>query len=512
MKISTLKPELGQYPYLQAIGIYSDATAARQAYQQQKAQADVFALTLVDEKSNVLEGVLLYKKQHHQAVIINALISRRLQDIKAMQYWLMVFSQHRFDAVQVRLVIDNADLLQRLELNQVANQVYVREFTYPTALVLGGGGAHGAFATGVFDVLKEHQILPDYLWGVSVGAITGMSLMHLDSTVAHATWDSLTTDKVYGIATVGATRYELSKVLAEHFVRQNYFEKDKLREILRPVVAQELALPHKIPFTLVATEFPLLKETHYAVNEETRVEELVEWIVASSAFYPIVDPVWIKGKQYIDGGFTDNIPIEYAAKQGAKEIWAVYMMEGSVYKDKVPAYVQVHMVRSPWTLGPLLDFLPERSAEHMRLGEIRTRQMLGDYAGYYYAFEPNTDWQPFSQTFRKALAKHAATAPIALFLADPLVWLRFKQWLAVDTEYHDYDAQALGLAVIERLGRLLGVDKLPVYTAATFVTAIRELGKQQWQSLNVPNTGITRRLLLTNPEIILWGVLYTLSK
>lgn len=49
MKISTLKPELGQYPYLQAIGIYSDATAARQAYQQQKAQADVFA----DRKSVV---------------------------------------------------------------------------------------------------------------------------------------------------------------------------------------------------------------------------------------------------------------------------------------------------------------------------------------------------------------------------------------------------------------------------------------------------------------------------
>lgn len=512
MKISTLKPELGRYPYIQTLGIYSDAIEARQAYQQQKQRDDVLAMTLVDEKSNVVEGVLLYEQQEQAAIIVNALISRRVQDIEAMQYWLTVFSQHRFESVQVKLVISNGDLLQRLALKQVASHIYARQFMYPTALVLGGGGAHGAFATGVFDVLKEHQILPDYLWGVSVGAITGMSLMHLDSTVAHETWNSLTTDKVYGTATVGETPYELGKVLAQHFVRQNYFEKDKLREILRPVVAQELALPNKVPFTLVATEFPLFKETHYTVTEETRVEELVEWIVASSAFYPIVDPVWIKGKQYIDGGFTDNIPIEYAAKQGAKEIWAVYMMEGSVYKDRVPDDVQVHMVRSPWTLGPLLDFLPERSTEHMRLGEIRTRQMLGDYAGYYYAFEPTTDWEPFGQGLRKELAKYGATAPLAVFLADPLVWLRFKQWLAVDTEYQSYGAQALGLAVVERLGRLLGVDKLPLYTADTFITALRKLGQQQWRSLNIPNTGITRRLLFTNPEIILWGVLYTLSK
>src|SRR5471030_1156176 len=42
-----------------------------------------------------------------------------------------------------------------------------------TALLLQGGGALGAYQAGVYEALAEADVLPDWVAGISIGAING---------------------------------------------------------------------------------------------------------------------------------------------------------------------------------------------------------------------------------------------------------------------------------------------------------------------------------------------------
>ena len=42
-----------------------------------------------------------------------------------------------------------------------------------TVLVLQGGGALGAYQAGVYEGMVEHGVAPDWVAGVSIGAING---------------------------------------------------------------------------------------------------------------------------------------------------------------------------------------------------------------------------------------------------------------------------------------------------------------------------------------------------
>lgn len=46
-----------------------------------------------------------------------------------------------------------------------------------TALVLGGGGARGAFEVGVWKALDELDYKPDIITGTSVGALNGALML-----------------------------------------------------------------------------------------------------------------------------------------------------------------------------------------------------------------------------------------------------------------------------------------------------------------------------------------------
>ena len=55
-----------------------------------------------------------------------------------------------------------------------------KKLVYHTALVLGGGGAHGAYQIGVWQALKEHDINFEIITGTSVGALNGALILQGD--------------------------------------------------------------------------------------------------------------------------------------------------------------------------------------------------------------------------------------------------------------------------------------------------------------------------------------------
>ncbi|MBD4336922.1 patatin-like phospholipase family protein, partial [Xanthomonas citri pv. citri] len=72
----------------------------------------------------------------------------------------------------------------------------------------------------------------------------------------------------------------------------------------------------KIEFGLVTTQLKPIKRVELFTDE---IEEgkIADYVLASTACFPIMQKYSIDGVDYIDGGYTDNVPFNMALDRGA---------------------------------------------------------------------------------------------------------------------------------------------------------------------------------------------------
>ncbi|WP_296344088.1 patatin-like phospholipase family protein [Winogradskyella sp.] len=214
-------------------------------------------------------------------------------------------------------------------------QVIAQEVESPkVGLVLSGGGAKGFAHIGTLKVIDSLGIKVDYVAGTSMGAVigslyaSGYSGRQLDSLFKTIDFDVLLNDKFS----------RNSKSLSERNNSERYaislpFRKFKLSlpsglsrgqnvynllyKLMLPVkdVSNFENLP--IPFFCMATNI----ETGESVIMDKG--NLAEAVSASSALPTLFQPVEINNKIYIDGGVTNNYPIEELKAKGMNIIIGV---------------------------------------------------------------------------------------------------------------------------------------------------------------------------------------------
>jgi NTE family protein len=201
-------------------------------------------------------------------------------------------------------------------------------------LVLSGGGAKGFAHIGVLKVLEEAGVKIDYIGGTSMGAVigslyaTGYSAKQIDSIFTTTNFDELLSDyiprdsksfyekrndEMYAL-TLPFDKMTIGVPIALSRGLYNYNLLTKLMHKVR-YVRDFNQLP--IPFVCVATNI----ET--GEQEVLRNGYLPEALLASSAFPSLFSPVKINGKLLIDGGVTNNYPVEELRKMGAEIIIGV---------------------------------------------------------------------------------------------------------------------------------------------------------------------------------------------
>ena len=156
-------------------------------------------------------------------------------------------------------------------------------------LVLSGGGTRGIAHIGVIKAMKEYGIEAEFISGTSAGAIVG------------------------ALYAAGKPVDEMMEVFknVNLFSYRNY-------SILKPGL-----LDSNILFKLYKSRFQytnfneLEKKLYISVtnlitgqNEIWHDGNLVDAIVASTAFPGIFSPVYLHGDMFADGGITNNFPIE----------------------------------------------------------------------------------------------------------------------------------------------------------------------------------------------------------
>lgn len=213
-------------------------------------------------------------------------------------------------------------------------------------LVLSGGGAKGLAHIGALKEIEKAGIKIDYIGGTSMGAIIGglyacgYTANELDSIFNGLNSDAIlqdviprenknfyekNNDEVYAI-TLPFQNLKISMPKGISKGLYNYNLMSKLTHKYRFVKDFDQL---KIPFLCVATNVETGEETIF------RNGNLPVCLAASGAFPSLYSPVEIDGKYYIDGGVTNNFPVEEVKKMGADFIIAVDVQDDLKKIDEI---------------------------------------------------------------------------------------------------------------------------------------------------------------------------------
>lgn len=193
------------------------------------------------------------------------------------------------------------------------------------ALALGGGGARGAAHIGVLRVFEQEKIPIDYIVGNSMGAIVGGAYaagVPLCEVERRGMDGSLRKAYLPGVAT-RVLMMPVDRIV--HLVRKQpagLWSGKRFQKYLESYLPKDGTVEQtKIPFSAVATN---LKDGNaYRISEGN----LAEAIRASASISPLLRPVRIGDKLYVDGGVRANLPASAAKDTGADVVVAVLVDE-----------------------------------------------------------------------------------------------------------------------------------------------------------------------------------------
>lgn len=201
-------------------------------------------------------------------------------------------------------------------------------------LVLSGGGAKGFAHIGVLKVLEQAGVKIDYIGGTSMGAVVGG--LYASGYNAHQI------DSIFKVT-------DFDALLSDYIPRSSktFFEKrnDEMYAFTLPFKKMRIGIPTALSKGLY--NYNLLNKLTYSVRHtrdfnklpipflciatdiETGEEVLLnkgylaQAMLASGAFPTLFSPVEIDGRLLVDGGVTNNFPVDEIKKLGADIIIGV---------------------------------------------------------------------------------------------------------------------------------------------------------------------------------------------
>lgn len=255
-------------------------------------------------------------------------------------------------------------------------------------LVLSGGGARGAAHVGVIKALEALRVPIDCIAGTSMGALvggayaSGMTVPEMEAVLREITTDLLFREKpprqdqtvrrkqddrslLFGFE-VGLRDGEL--LFPKGVVSGVQLETVLRRLAKAPGFRRFDALP--IPFRAVATDLVSGKAVVFADGELANVMR------ASMSVPAVVAPAEVDGMLLVDGGLTNNLPIDVARAMGADIVIAVNLGTPLMKREALTSVFGV--------TGQMINILTEQNVQAslaaLRSTDILIEPALGDFS------------------------------------------------------------------------------------------------------------------------------------
>ena len=222
-----------------------------------------------------------------------------------------------------------------------------------TALVFQGGGALGAYQAGVYQSLMEHGCEPDWLSGISIGAINSaiiagnepdMRLPRLrefwEQSTSSFRWPALDlgddvrrlfnqTSAVSSLLTGQPgffTPRFIPPFLQPHGASGalSVYDTDPLRKTLEALVDFDRINAGKTRLSLGAVNIRL---GNFVYFDSTECRITPDHVMASAALPPGFPPIQIDGEFYWDGGLVSNTPLVHVLDTGLAKDTLVFQVD-----------------------------------------------------------------------------------------------------------------------------------------------------------------------------------------
>ncbi len=210
-----------------------------------------------------------------------------------------------------------------------------------TVLVLQGGGALGAYQAGAFEALASAGFEPDWITGVSIGAINSALIAgnppQRRVERLKAFWDRATAGSPFvppaaldalrpwfngvsfaGTAAFGIPGFFMPRLVPPFLAPQgrpealSFYSTAPLKATLLELADFDLINSRRVRLSLGAVNVRTGESVYF---DNHRMEIVPEHVMASGALPPGFPPVTIDGEIYLDGGIASNSPLAYVMEQ-----------------------------------------------------------------------------------------------------------------------------------------------------------------------------------------------------
>ncbi|MDA9558028.1 patatin-like phospholipase family protein [Vibrio sp.] len=204
------------------------------------------------------------------------------------------------------------------------------------AVVLAGGGAKGAAHIGVLRFLEQNQIPVDIITGTSMGSYVGglyamgYTANEIESYLYSINWSNGFRDRVDRSEREVRNKefedryqFETNLGIRDGKLRysRGFVQGQTMLEILRESVGSlpsmenfdELAIPFRAVATDIVAVEPVVMGEGY----------IIDAMMASMSVPGALPPYEVNGKLLVDGGMTNNMPVDIAKQMGADIVIAI---------------------------------------------------------------------------------------------------------------------------------------------------------------------------------------------
>lgn len=261
----------------------------------------------------------------------------------------------------------------------------------PVALVLGGGGARGAYQIGVWNALRELNIEIGAVYGVSAGAINGAVIAMDDYTLAERLWLELEKSNVMELnkaaERVLGGDYHIGDLIdaVKYFSQNDGISIAPLKELLELNLDEEKVRKSVMDYGLLTYSLSDFTEKYFYIKDIPE-GELVDYILAS-AHLPVFQPFEVGGKTYLDGGFYRNLPVDMVDQRHFDRVIIVsldmYSFNDIIdYVSDYSRYSFETVFIKPEDHGvSLLDFDPVNAGKLFEAGYNDCMRIMGEESG-----------------------------------------------------------------------------------------------------------------------------------
>lgn len=263
-------------------------------------------------------------------------------------------------------------------------------------LVFCGGGSKGAYQMGAWQALEELGLKFDIVTGTSIGCLNAAMYTQSDYDRCYELWDTINVNMIMdsgfnfdekSIRTSLKKKQDLMPFLKK-YIQEFGVDIVPFLNLMDQYIFPEKLKNSEIDFGLVTALFPSFKPVEVRVKDLE--EDLIKkYILASCSCFPIFPVCKIGDRRYVDGGYYDNLPINFALNLGADEIVAIDLNVEGTHKEYMNM-PYVKYIKPSWHLGSFMFFDHNIIVNNRTLGYNDTMKSYGKFLGFRYTFSKAT--------------------------------------------------------------------------------------------------------------------------